>query len=44
MREEVRWWLELAQKNPRRAERAMEDTDYPEAVALVKRRVGLESP
>ena len=32
MREEVRWWLELAQKNLRRAERAMEDTDYPEAV------------
>ena len=32
VREEVRWWLELGQKNLRRAERAMEDTDYPEAV------------
>ena len=32
MREEVLWWIELAQRNLRRAERAMEDGDFPEAV------------
>ncbi len=32
MREEVRWWLELAQRNLERAERAMSFPDYPEAV------------
>jgi len=32
MREEVGWWIELAQLNLRRAERAVEDEDYPEAV------------
>lgn len=31
MREEVRWWIELAQRNLRRAGEAMEVGDFPEA-------------
>ena len=32
MREEVLWWVELAQRNLKRAENAMEVPDYAEAV------------